>query len=323
MHVDRAGVRGAVGAGRRRRCRPPGRSPPRPAAPATPPDDRMSARSLARRRVGPEPAARPAPQQPGVGQGVDGVGGGRPEQRQVGLRQRGLLGRGAQVRPEDVLVGRVEDGRPRPAARTAPRDGARGRCPAGRRGRPGRRARPARRRPARPTCCHRAARVPGKPAIRHGVEPADVDAELEGVGRRQPEQVAAPQRCLEGPPLLGQVAAAVRRHPAGQRRVDLGEQAARCIATCSAPRRERTNARVRTPSATRSASRSAVSEDGGAPHRGAVLAGERGERRLPQRERDPPAGRGVLGDGEHVEPGQPAGGDLGVGHGGRGEHERR
>ena len=37
-------------------------------------------------------------------------------------------------------------------------------------------------RPARPACCHIEAMVPGNPLSTHGVEPADVDAELEGGG---------------------------------------------------------------------------------------------------------------------------------------------
>ena len=66
--------------------------------------------------VGPEPPRGPAPQQPGLGQPVDGLAGGRAEQRQVGLGQRRLLGGRAQVRPEDVVVGGVEDaGLDRPA----------------------------------------------------------------------------------------------------------------------------------------------------------------------------------------------------------------
>ena len=40
----------------------------------------------------------------------------------------------------------------------------------------------------------------------------------------RPDQVAPAQRGLERPALLGEVAAAVGRDPAGQRRVDLGEQ---------------------------------------------------------------------------------------------------
>ncbi len=54
-----------------------------------------------------------------------------------------------------------------------------------------------------------------------------------------------------------------------------------------------------------------------------VLAGEAGERRLPQRHRDLAARRAVVGDRRHVEPGEPTGRLLGRGHGRRGQHERR
>ena len=95
------------------------------------------------------------------------------------------------------------------------------------------------------------------------------------------------------------------------------------IATCSAPRRDRTKASVRTPSATRSASRSAVSEDA-ARRRGAPFSPVNWrERRLPQRQRHLAARRAVAGHGEHVETGEPAGRGLGLGDGGRGEDERR
>ena len=67
----------------------------------------------------------------------------------------------------------------------------------------------------------------GEAGDQHRVEAADVDAELEGVGGGQADQVAPAQRGLERAALLGEVAAAVGRDPAGQRRVDLGEQLGR------------------------------------------------------------------------------------------------
>ncbi len=54
-----------------------------------------------------------------------------------------------------------------------------------------------------------------------------------------------------------------------------------------------------------------------------MLAGVRRERRLPQGQREPAPRRGVLGDRGYFEPGQPVGGLLGLGDGGRGEHEGR
>ena len=61
----------------------------------------------------------------------------------------------------------------------------------------------------------------------HGVEAADVDAELEGVGGRQPGQLAGPELALQLAALLGQVAAAVGRDLRRQRRIDLRQQLGR------------------------------------------------------------------------------------------------
>ena len=81
VHVDRAGVGGARG-----RCEASTVPRTRPVDASTsetgrPPPERMSARSLARLRIGPEPAAGAAPEQPGLGQLVEQRAGGRPEQR--------------------------------------------------------------------------------------------------------------------------------------------------------------------------------------------------------------------------------------------------
>ena len=96
----------------------------------------------------------------------------------------------------------------------------------------------------------------------HGVEPGDVDAELEGVGGGQPEQPPAAQRLLERAALLGQVAAAVGRDPVRAARASTSaEQPPRGRAR---PARRRAGTGRRPASArrstTRSASRSAVSE---------------------------------------------------------------
>jgi hypothetical protein len=68
----------------------------------------------------------------------------------------------------------------------------------------------------------------GRPGARiprhhHRVEAADVDAELEGTGRSQPEQLPAAQPLLEVASLLGEIAAAVGRDPPRERGIDLGE----------------------------------------------------------------------------------------------------
>ena len=90
-----------------------------------------------------------------------------------------------------------------------------------------------------------------------GVEPADVDAQLEGGGGDDGPQPAGEQLGLDLAALGGQVAAPVggaRRPaaPAGRRRWT-------SAATTSAPRRLRQKAMVRCPSRTRRATRSAVS----------------------------------------------------------------
>ena len=116
-----------------------------------------------------------------------------PKSAEVGLGERDLGGGGAQVRGQDVGVVRVEDGRLDRRAGRAPRGGGRDRCPAGRPGRPGRPARPARRGPARPACCHSGGAGAGIAGDEHGVQPGDVDAELQRVGGGQPEQLAGVQ----------------------------------------------------------------------------------------------------------------------------------
>ena len=149
---------------------------------------------------------------------------------------------------QHVGVVRVEHRRLDRLAEHAPPGGGRGRCRAGRRARPAPRARSCPARPARPACCHSDARVPGQPAMQHGVQPADVDAELEGVGRRDAEDPARLQVGLERAPLLGQVAGAVGRDAARRARGRPRPAAAASPATTvSAPRRERTKASVRAP----------------------------------------------------------------------------
>ena len=57
----------------------------------------------------------------------------------------------------------------------------------------------------------------------HGVQPGDVDAQLQRVRGGHAEQLAGLQRRLQRPALLGQVAAAVRRDLPDQLRVDVGQ----------------------------------------------------------------------------------------------------
>lgn len=56
-----------------------------------------------------------------------------------------------------------------------------------------------------------------------GVQPGDVDAEFEGGGGGEAEQLAGVEGAFEGSAFLGEVAAAVGGDPPGQRAVDLGE----------------------------------------------------------------------------------------------------
>ena len=96
--------------------------------------------------------------------------------------------------------------------------------------------------------------MPGIAGQHGGVQPGDVDAELQRVGRGHAQQFAGAQGALQFPALLRQVAAPVggdlvRPAPApissSRRWAD--------SAVCSAPCRDRTKVRVRAPAATRSA----------------------------------------------------------------------
>ena len=160
-------------------------------------------------------------------------------------------------------------------------------------------------------------------AQQHGVEPGDVDAELERVGRGDPHQPPVAQLRLELAPLLGQVARPVRRHARGEVGLHLGERVARghrdgLGATARADERQRAHA---------------LDHEIGEQHRGlgrrrtpggrVVLAAVVGERRLPQRELRRAARRRVVGNRHHRQPGEPRRGPRGIACGGGREHERR
>ena len=99
-----------------------------------------------------------------------------------------------------------------------------------------------------------------EPGHHHRVEPGDVHAELERVRRRHAQQLA-PDAAL--PPAPAAPRAGSRPRYAATRDARPGSTSAstraRVSAVSSAPRRERTNASVRAPSTTRSASIRAVS----------------------------------------------------------------
>ena len=142
---------------------------------------------------------------------------GRSEHRELVRAQRHLGRRGAQVRREHVGVARVEDGgfdrciqhRLRMVHQIGVErvlagdegDEPVGAGPAGAAG-----LLPQR---------HAGA---GPAGDQHGVEAGDVHAQLQGVGRGEPPQLARADRPLQRAPLLGEVAAAVRRDPSGQLR---------------------------------------------------------------------------------------------------------
>ena len=142
----------------------------------------------------------------------------------------------------------------------------------------------------------------GPAGQQYGVQTGDVDAELQRVGRRDPGQLAALQHGLQPPALLRQVARPVGRHLVGQPGSTSARFARAVSATVSAPRLDRTNATVRTPVTTRSASRSATSAVGRPSYRSPVPAavarsaaaptGRTRSRRAASRRRSPPPSAG-------------------------------
>ena len=179
-----------------------------------------SQRDVVRRTVvaGPEPPGRaPAQDAPGD-ERVDERPRVGTEHREVVVAERQLRRGGREVRPEHVGVVRVHDRRLDRGAedrlgvadevgveRVVGRDEHGERLLA-------RAPRPARLLP-------QAGPPPGPAGHDDGVEPADVDPELEGVRRRQPAQRPRAQPALELAPLLGEVAAAVGRHALAAHRV--------------------------------------------------------------------------------------------------------
>ena len=165
----------------------------------------------------PEPAGGAAAQRSAGGQVRQEGLVGQSEQRQIRLAQGRLAGSRAQVRGQHVGVGGVEDGGLRGGEdrlRVVDQVGVQ-RVVAGDQdgdaagaGPPG-----AARLLAQ---AHARARPAGDD---DGVQAGDVDAELEGAGRRQGAEPPAAQVPLQGPALLGQVAAPVgghRAHELGQ-----------------------------------------------------------------------------------------------------------
>ena len=139
-----------------------------------------------------------------------------------------------------------------------------------------------------------------------------------------PEQVAAGQRPLQLPPLLGQVAAAVGVHPPHEvLPAAVAQQPAGLVGDGlgAAPG---AHERQRAGTALHEVGQQPGGVGGGGPaQRRAVLAGALGQRRLPQGEGRPRPRRPVVGHRDHRLADQPGGGRGGLGDGRRGEHEHR
>ena len=188
VDVDRAGMRRVVGAGRVHGAdHPTGRllDELEGAAAGGPEVGQVGGPAP----IGPEPATRPAPQQARLGQLVEHRTCAGPEQGQVGLHERGLVRGRAQVRTEDDGVVRVEDRRLDRLAQQGlgmvDEIGVEGVVPGhedGQRvlGSP----------PGPADLLPEGGTGPGEPRHQHGVEAADVDAELERVGRGQSDELA-------------------------------------------------------------------------------------------------------------------------------------
>ena len=149
------------------------------------------------------------------------------EQRQVRLGQRQLGRCCGEVRGQHVGVVGVHDGGlhrlPEQRVRMVHQIGVEG-IVGGHEERE--RSRPC---PARPACLlpQRGPR-PGPAGEQHGVEAADVDAQLQGIGGGQAHQRALPERPLERSPFFGQITASVCRDRTVQRRRHHRQGAARC-----------------------------------------------------------------------------------------------
>ena len=156
------------------------------------------------------------------------------------------------------------------------------------------------------------------------VQPGDVDAELQRVGRRHAQQVAGRQRPLQLAALLGQVAAAVGVHPADE------VVAAAVVQQPAGLLGDRLRAAPRPDE--RQRPRAALDEVGQQPRgvrggraaqRCPVLAGALGQRRLPQREGRAGTRGAVVGDRLDGRTHQAGRGRGRLGDGGRGQHEHR
>ena len=139
----------------------------------------------------------------------------------------------------------------------------------------------------------------------------------------RPRSRPVAQRLLELAALLGQVAAAVGRHLVDQAAVDLAEQPpgrdGDGLGSTSRP----DEGEGADPFDHEVGQQVGDLAGGRAAYGRAVLAHPGHEGRLPQRQRRAAPGRAVVGDRADLEPGQPAGRDLGLRDRRGGEHEGR
>ena len=270
----------------------------------------------------PEPGVQPVPAAAQRPLGLEGVGQGprpvAPEQLQVAVGQRRLVGGAEQVRGEHVGVGRVDQGGLVGAAEqvggVVQQVGVERVVLADQHGQ-GRLALAAGPAGLLP---HRGDRA--RVAVEHDrVQAADVHAQLEGVGGGQPEQPARDQALLQLAPLLGQVAGPVGADPAGQAAVDLGDPAAGEGGHQLGRLARAGEAQGPHPGLDGRGQPGGRLGVGAAPQPGGLVQ----QRRLPEGEGDRAARGAVLGDRLDRQADQP-GGQLGrVAEGGRGEHEGR
>ena len=139
---------------------------------------------------GPEPAAWTGSKEAAHHQGIDNLASARAEHRQVVFGERDLRGGGSEVRSEDIRVARVAHRGFHPGAedrlrvvhevgveRIVARD-QHGECVTARTS-------------GAPGLLEQRRACAGPAAEQHRVESGDIDTELERVGRRDPEQLAA------------------------------------------------------------------------------------------------------------------------------------
>ncbi len=158
-------------------------------------------------------------------------------------------------------------------------------------------------------------RVPGH---QDGVQTGDVDPEFEGGGGGEAEQPAGVEFALQGPALVGEVAAAVGGDPVGERAAQLVLGLERDEFGGPPGADEDDGAGLPFDQV----GQQVGGLGGGGPaDRRTLLTDVLGEGRFPQPEDHRAARGGVVGDRGGGQTGQPAGGDGRVGSGGRGEQE--